>query len=130
MFERERGEVVVFVPVAHSVPARGRAQSVLVPDAGLAVTIHRGDLDNVDRTYGSFSRHVAEHALGVGTPIREYYLVGAEHTDDRRAWQTEIAWPIHRRPPQQSPPHPRKTSQEAKCQAASVRGGGKARCSL
>jgi DNA-binding transcriptional MerR regulator/effector-binding domain-containing protein len=111
IFERERGEVVVFVPVAHSVPARGRAQSVLVPDAELAVAIHRGDHDNVDRTYGSLGRHVAEHALQVRTPVREYYLVGAEHTDDRRAWQTEIAWPIHRTPTQQSPPHPRKEQQ-------------------
>jgi len=85
---------------------------VLVPDAELAVTIHRGDHDNVDRTYGSLGRHVAEHALGVGTPVREYhYLVGAEHTDDRRAWQTEIAWPIHRTPPQQSAAHPRKEQQ-------------------
>jgi effector-binding domain-containing protein len=101
----------MFVPLAHSVPATGRAQSVLVPDTGLAVTIHRADHDNVDRTYGSLGRHVAEHALGVGTPIREYYLAGAEHTADRRAWQTEIAWPIHRTPPQQSPPHPRKEQQ-------------------
>jgi DNA-binding transcriptional MerR regulator len=31
--------------------------------------------------------------------------------EDRRAWQTEIAWPIHRTPPPQSPPHPRKEQQ-------------------
>jgi DNA-binding transcriptional MerR regulator/effector-binding domain-containing protein len=111
IFERERGEVVVFVPVAHSVPARGRAQSVLVPDAELAVTIHRGDHGNVDLTYGSLGRHVAEHSLQVRTPVREYYLVGAEHTDDRRRWQTEIAWPIHRTAPQQPPPHPRTEQQ-------------------
>jgi effector-binding domain-containing protein len=52
-----------------------------------------------DRTYGSLGRHVAEHALQVRTPVREYYLVGAHHTEDRRAWQTEIAWPIQRTPP-------------------------------
>jgi DNA-binding transcriptional MerR regulator len=99
MFERGRGEVVVFVPVADSVAASGRARSVRVPEAELAVAVHRGDHDSVDRTYGSLGRHVAEHALQVRTPVREYYLVGAHHTEDRRAWQTEIAWPIQRTPP-------------------------------
>ena len=102
MFERECGEVVVFIPVAGSVPGAGRAHAVLVPDTELAVTVHRGDHDNVDRTYGVLGRHVAEHALRVSAPVREYYLVSAEHTDNREQWQTELAWPIQRRPLQQS----------------------------
>jgi DNA-binding transcriptional MerR regulator len=111
MFERERGEVVVFIPVARSVPGAGRAQPVLVPDSELAVTVHHGDDNNVDRTYGVLGRHVAKLALRVSAPVREYYLVGTEHTDNRRQWQTELAWPIQRTPPQQSPPRPRNEEQ-------------------
>jgi effector-binding domain-containing protein len=76
-----------------------------VPDTELAVTVHHGDHDNVDRTYGVLGRHVAEHALQVCAPVREYYLVGSEHTDDRQRWQTELAWPIQSTPPQQFPQH-------------------------
>ncbi len=47
-------------------------------------------------------RHVAEHALRVCTPVREYYLVGLEHTDNAQQWQTEIAWPIQRTPSEHS----------------------------
>jgi DNA-binding transcriptional MerR regulator len=103
VFERERGKVVVFIPVARSVPGAGRAQPVLVPDAELAVTVHYGDHDNVDRTYGRLGRHVAEHALRASAPVREYYLVGSEHTDNPQQWQTEIAWPIQRTERQQPP---------------------------
>jgi hypothetical protein len=37
---------------------------------------------------------VAEHALAVAGPIREYYLVGRHDTDDDSKWLTEIGWPI------------------------------------
>ena len=94
MFERERGEVVVFIPVAGSVPGAARARALLVPGAELAVAVHHGDHDNVDRTYGVLGRHAAEHALHVSAPVREYYLVSYEHTDDPQQWQTELAWPI------------------------------------
>jgi DNA-binding transcriptional MerR regulator len=105
MFEWEQGQVVAFIPVARSVPGAGRAQSVLVPDTELAVTVHHGDYNNVDRTYGVLGRHAAKHALHVCAPVREYYLVGPEHTDEVQQWQTEIAWPIQRTPPHQSPLH-------------------------
>jgi DNA-binding transcriptional MerR regulator/effector-binding domain-containing protein len=103
IFERRRGEVVAFIPVAQPVLGAGRAQPVLIPGTELAVTVHYGDHDYVDRTYGVLGRHVAEHGLHVGTPVREYYLVGPEHTDNTEEWQTEIAWPIKRTPPQQPP---------------------------
>ena len=103
IFERQRGEVVVFIPVAQPVLGAGRAQPVLIPATELAATVHYGEHDNVDRTYGALGRHVAEHALDVRTPVREYYLVGAEHTDNEHDWQTEIAWPIQRTPPERPP---------------------------
>ncbi|HEY2656173.1 MAG TPA: MerR family transcriptional regulator [Solirubrobacteraceae bacterium] len=108
IFERKHGEVLVFIPVARSVPDAGRAQSVLVPDTELAVTVHHGDHNNVDRSYGALGRHVAEHALHVCGPVREYYLVGSEHTGSTEQRETEIAWPIQSTPP----PRPRTNQEE------------------
>jgi effector-binding domain-containing protein len=67
-----------------------------VPAAELAVTIHRGDHDDFDRSYGALGRYLADHDLKAEEPVREYYLVGPRHTDDAGQWQTEIAWPIAR----------------------------------
>jgi effector-binding domain-containing protein/DNA-binding transcriptional MerR regulator len=108
LFEREQGQVVAFIPVARSVAGAGRAHCVLVPDAELAVTVHHGDHNSVDRTYGALGRHAAEHALHVCAPVREYYLIGPEHTDDAQQQRTEIAWPIQRTPPH----HPRANQKE------------------
>jgi hypothetical protein len=37
---------------------------------------------------------VAEHALGVDGPLREFYVVGSHETADQTRWRTEIGWPI------------------------------------
>jgi effector-binding domain-containing protein len=94
LFEAERGEVVVFLPVAEPPTARGRACATVIPAAELAVTVHRGGHDDLDRAYGALGAHVAEHALAVEGLVREAYLVGPGETDDEAQWQTEIAWPI------------------------------------
>jgi hypothetical protein len=39
---------------------------------------------------------VAEHALAVEGPIREYYVVGGHETANESDWRTEIGWPIFR----------------------------------
>jgi hypothetical protein len=39
---------------------------------------------------------VAEHALAVAGPVREYYLVGPRDTGDAASWRTEIGWPVFR----------------------------------
>jgi effector-binding domain-containing protein len=96
VFEQARGEVVVFVPVAERVTAAGRARPLTVPAAELAVTIHHGAHDDLDRSYGALGRYLAEHDLKVEEPVREYYLVGPRHTEDADQWQTEIAWPVDR----------------------------------
>jgi effector-binding domain-containing protein len=97
-FEQADGEVVVFVPVAEPVGAAGRARPLTVPAVELAVTIHHGAHDDLDRSYGALGRYLAEHDLQVGDPVREYYLVGPRHTEDADQWQTEIAWPLARTP--------------------------------
>jgi hypothetical protein len=37
---------------------------------------------------------VAEHAIGIEGPIREYYLVDRFSTDDEAEWRTQIGWPV------------------------------------
>jgi DNA-binding transcriptional MerR regulator len=96
VFEEARGEVAVFVPVPELVTAAGRARPLTVPAAELAVTVHHGAHDDLDRSYAALGRYLAEHDLKVEEPVREYYLVGPQHTDDHDQWQTEIAWPVAR----------------------------------
>jgi DNA-binding transcriptional MerR regulator len=96
-FEQADGEIVVFVPVAEPVGAAGRARPLTVPGAELAVVIHHGTHDDLDRSYGALGRYLAEHDREVEEPVREYYPVGPRDTDDVERWQTEIAWPIARR---------------------------------
>ena len=94
LFTDERGEATVFVPTATEVPRLGRVESVVVPAAELAVTVHPGSLADVDRAYGTLAAYVANHELRLDGPIREYYLVGRQDTADENAWRTEICWPI------------------------------------
>ena len=96
-FEAERGELTLFLPVvaAGSVPA-GRVRVVEVPAAEVAVMMHEGAADDIDRTYGALGTAVAERAIGVDGPIREYYLVSAIDTDDEREHRTEVCWPVFR----------------------------------
>ena len=47
-----------------------------------------------DRAYGALATYVADHALALDGPIREYYLTGSHETPDQVQWQTEIGWPI------------------------------------
>jgi hypothetical protein len=42
----------------------------------------------------SIAAHVAQHAIPVDGPIREFYLVGPQDRPDETAWRTEIGWPV------------------------------------
>jgi len=88
LFQQEVSEVIAFVPVP---PAHG---TFVVPPAELAVAVHRGPFAELDRTYGSLGAYVAERALGVPGPIREYYVVSPADTEDAADLRTEVAWPI------------------------------------
>ncbi|MGH3407794.1 MAG: GyrI-like domain-containing protein [Streptosporangiaceae bacterium] len=74
----------------------GRVIATLVPAAELAVIEYRGAPAGVDRAYGTLATYVAQHALAVDGPIREYYLAGQHDTADASQWRTEIGWPIFR----------------------------------
>jgi effector-binding domain-containing protein len=94
LFADERGEALVFIPVAIAPPDLGRAEKVVIPAAELAIAVHHGPHDDVDLTYGALGTYVARHALGVDGPVREYYTVGRRDTSDSGMWRTEIGWPI------------------------------------
>ncbi|HSS60173.1 MAG TPA: MerR family transcriptional regulator [Candidatus Limnocylindrales bacterium] len=95
-FEDEVGDVVAFVPVASDVDLRrgGRAELIAVPAAELAVLLHAGPLRDIDRTFAALGEFVAERAIGVEGPMREYYLVTAFDTADEMRHRTEVAWPV------------------------------------
>ncbi|HEX4865208.1 MAG TPA: MerR family transcriptional regulator [Acidimicrobiales bacterium] len=95
LFTHERGEATVFVPCADKVRATGRVSALVVPEVELAVTTHLGPHGGeIDRAYGALGAYVAEHALAVDGPIREYYVVGPHETTDEDRWRTDIGWPI------------------------------------
>jgi DNA-binding transcriptional MerR regulator len=94
LFAQEKGEATVFVPTAAEVPLLGRVALQVIAAAELAVIVHCGSHADVDRSYGALATYVADHALQVDGPIREYYLVDRRDTADEGAWRTEVCWPI------------------------------------
>lgn len=95
-FEVERAEIVVFAPVAGGATATGRARLTEIPPVDAAVAVHEGNLDDIDRTYAALGTTVAERAIGVDAPIREYYQVSFADTEDVTRYRTEVCWPIFR----------------------------------
>jgi len=94
LFNDEHGDATVFVPCRARFRTPGRVEAVIVPAVELAVTTHCGHHSEPDRTYGALAAHVAEHAIAVDGPLREYYLVSSRDTPDTTLWRTEIGWPI------------------------------------
>src|SRR5207249_336191 len=64
----------------------GRVRVADIPTVDLAVSIHHGAHDDIDRTYGSLASYVATHAISLDGPIRETYLTGFRDTHDERRW--------------------------------------------
>lgn len=94
LFSQGRGEASLFIPCEGPVRSTARVSGCIIPQVEIAALIHEGSLSNVDMTYGALAAHVAQHALPLPGPIREYYLSGPQDTGDETAWRTEIGWPI------------------------------------
>ena len=92
-FEQEQAELTAFVPVNDAPPVSGRIQSLIIPGIEAAVMTHSGPLGDIDQTYGRLGTVVAERAIGVDGPIREYYLVPFTEPDLSRH-RTEVCWPV------------------------------------
>ena len=94
LFTEGRGEATVFLPCAGEIRPAGRVKSVIVPEVELAAITHAGPHRDIDRSYGALAAYVAERALAVPGPIREYYLTDLVDTLDHERWRTRIGWPI------------------------------------
>jgi DNA-binding transcriptional MerR regulator len=94
LFAEDRGEATVFIPCDPAFRPTGRIAPLVVPGVELAVTTHVGSHAEIDRAYGALATHVAQHAIGVDGPIREYYPVDRYTTGDETQWRTQIGWPI------------------------------------
>ena len=97
-FELHQAELTAFVPVGGpgpegAVSGGGRAELVTIPGVEAAVMLHAGSPADSDQTYGALGTVVAERAIGVEGPIREYYLVPFTEPDLSRH-RTEICWPV------------------------------------
>ncbi len=94
LFEEDRGDVTIFVPLADPPDQVGRARRLEIPGGSFAVAVHEGSHDDADRTYGAVGTYALEHGLDRPGRVREWYLVGRHDTGDTDAWRTEIGWPI------------------------------------
>jgi DNA-binding transcriptional MerR regulator/effector-binding domain-containing protein len=100
-FELERSEITAFLPVTSNgggpgLDPAGRVRLLEIPAVEAAVAVHQGAFGEIDRTYGALGAVVAERAIGVDGPIREYYLVSSADTDDVAKHRTEVCWPVFR----------------------------------
>jgi DNA-binding transcriptional MerR regulator len=102
LIANERGLATVFVPFAGDVRCTGRLTELVVPAAELVTVMHAGSYDDADLSYGALPTHVAQHAITIDEPIREYFLVGPHDTRDETAWRTEICWPVFHTTPAKS----------------------------
>jgi effector-binding domain-containing protein len=94
LFSHGSGEATLFIPCKGTVRPTARVSGCLIPQTEIAALVHEGSFSNVDMTYGALAIYVAQHALSLDGPIREYYLCGPQDTANETAWRTEIGWPI------------------------------------
>lgn len=92
-FELQEAELTAFVPVDGPVADSGRAEITTIPGMEAAVMLHCGSPADSDQTYGALGTIVAERAIGIEGPIREYFLVPFTEPDLSRH-RTEICWPV------------------------------------
>jgi DNA-binding transcriptional MerR regulator len=96
-FELERSRLTAFTPIEPGRPVPplppGHVRRLEIPAVEAAVALHEGPLSEIDRTYGVLGTAVAERAIGVDGPLREYFLTGpAERGEAGR--RTEVCWPV------------------------------------
>jgi DNA-binding transcriptional MerR regulator/effector-binding domain-containing protein len=86
-FLEAEGGVTAYVPITAgpTVPTGDRAAVLEVPAAELAVLVHEGSFDDIDRTYGELGTWVMAEGIAAAGAIREQYF------SDTTA---EVAWPV------------------------------------
>jgi len=94
LFTDENGLATVFVACSPVPRPMGRVKTLEIPAVDLATIVHSGPYAGMETAYGALATHVAQHALAIPGPVREYYLVGPADTPDETTWRTEVGWPI------------------------------------
>jgi DNA-binding transcriptional MerR regulator len=93
-YEEEVGEVVAFIPVHGKAKPNARVELLEIPGAELAVALHEGAFEDLDQAYAALGAYVAERAIGLEGPIREYYKVTPFETKQVADLRTEVGWPV------------------------------------
>jgi DNA-binding transcriptional MerR regulator len=93
-FEAHAGEVVAFVPIAGGARMTAGVESLAIPAADLAVAVHRGPFDDLDKTYGALGTFVTERGIGATGDVREHYLDAEASDGDPAEARTEVCWPV------------------------------------
>ncbi len=93
-YEEEVGEVVAFIPVQGNAKPSARVELLDIPGAELAVALHEGAFEDLDQAYAALGAYVAERAIGLDGPIREYYKVTPFETKQLADLRTEVGWPV------------------------------------
>jgi DNA-binding transcriptional MerR regulator/effector-binding domain-containing protein len=96
LFQQDRGQATMFIPVEGRVRPIGRVTFLVVPAAELAIINHHGSLADADLSYAKLGSYATTHEISIDGPLREYYLRGTGDTPDEAEWRTEIGWPIFR----------------------------------
>jgi DNA-binding transcriptional MerR regulator/effector-binding domain-containing protein len=96
LFQHDRGEAAVFIPIEGRVRPIGRVAPMMVPAAELAIISHHGSLADADLSYAKLGSYATTHEISIDGPLREYYLRGADDTPDEAEWRTDIGWPVFR----------------------------------
>jgi DNA-binding transcriptional MerR regulator/effector-binding domain-containing protein len=96
LFQHDRGQATVFIPIKGPVRPIGRVAPLVIPAAELAIICHHGSLADADLSYARLGSYATTHEISIDGPLREYYLRGAADTSDEADWRTEIGWPIFR----------------------------------
>lgn len=87
-FEDHVGEITAFIPLNES-----SSESAALAGGPVAVTVHEGPFNELDRVYAALGTFVAERGIGAGAAIRENYLVSILDTTDDNLLVTEVCWP-------------------------------------
>jgi DNA-binding transcriptional MerR regulator len=96
LFQDDRGQATVFVPVDGPVRPIGRVAPLVVPAAELAIISHHGSLADADLSYARLGSYATTHEISIDGPLREYYVRDAQDAPDEAEWRTDIGWPIFR----------------------------------
>lgn len=83
----------VCVPVRGEAPATGGIAMRVLPEATVAVALHRGPYEDLPAAYEAVERYLFDRGFVTGGPMREQYLNGPPDAAPD-GYETRILWPV------------------------------------